>query len=610
MAILQFRIFFTVCLLVGISGCASFATREHCPSGTQDLPDCPPLQAIDDPFINEIFSKRTWVPPDELDLDPIELGKQAEIPVQHARTKFLGATSESALNALAVKIWLIENARHTIDATYYIFKRDLIGEAMLGALCNAVQRGVDIRFMVDSLGSMDVDHTELKALETCAADAGFMRNADGELTTKKARVQVVIFNAISKVFVNVNRRSHDKLLVVDGSFADRAVVITGGRNISLSYYGINADGSPNPDTYMDAEIILRTGESSGPEERTVGQASEIYYSLLFHFENNKRLRPRNTDRAREMYASDRQIAQTKLAELKSISVVRQHYDAMPVFLAEDWYDSRVLLAHEFGNLTNKNVFTDAVSNLQGNPNSIHHLLATVSDDKKWKRLRIVSPYLFATQYYDEDGELAVDGARDALDYLEENPETTLEIITNSVLTSDNFPAQSVIDMNMAPRLLLSEEMQTAWLGKREESELNPKLVESEDWKKLISHPRLMIYETGRLDDRQLGGDVDYGKLHAKYIISDDSGFVGTTNFDYRSRLRNNEMGFFFESAELAQKLHDDFELLKSRSYRWGSPEWLQMRREVFELGGMKGNTAKSQRTIYKTLRATGLDKQF
>jgi phosphatidylserine/phosphatidylglycerophosphate/cardiolipin synthase-like enzyme len=609
MAITHLRIVFSVCLLVAISGCASFVTREPCPSGTQNLPDCPPLEAIEDPFINELYERRTWIQPDELDLDPIELGKQAEIPVQHARTKFLGATSESALNALAVKIWLIENARHTIDATYYIFKRDLIGEAMLGALCNAVQRGVDIRFMVDSLGSMDVDHTELKALETCAASAGFMRNADGELTTKKARVQVIIFNAISKVFINANRRSHDKLLVVDGSFAGRAVVITGGRNISLSYYGINADGSPNPDTYMDAEILLRTGESSDPDERTVGQVSEIYYSLLFHFVNNKRLRPRNTDRAREIYASDRQIAQAKLAELKAIPVVRQHYDAMPVFLAEGWYDSRVLLAHEFGNLTNKNVFTDAVSNLQGNPNSIHHLLR-YGGDRKFKRLRIVSPYLFATQYYDDDGVLVVDGARDALDYLEENPDTTLEIITNSVLTSDNFPAQSVIDMNMAPRLLLSEEMQAAWLDKREESELNPGLVESEEWRKLVNHPRLMIYETGRLDDRQLGGDVDYGKLHAKYIIIDDGGFVGTTNFDYRSRLRNNEMGFFFESAELAQKLHDDFDLLKSRSYRWGSPEWLQMRRGVFELGGIKGHTAKSQRAIYKTLRATGLDKQF
>ena len=609
MAFMQFRIIISAGLLVGISGCASFGTSEQCPLGTQDLPDCPPLEAIDDPHINTLYRQRTWAPPDEHGLDTIELGKQAEIPVQHARTKFLGATSESALNALAVKIWLIENAKHTIDATYYIFKRDLIGEAMLGALCNAVQRGVDIRFMVDSLGSSDIDHTELKALETCAVNAGFMRNADGDLTTKKARVQVVIFNAISKVFVNVNRRSHDKLLVVDGSFPDRAVVITGGRNISLSYYGINADGSPNPDTYMDAEIVLRAGETSDPGESTVGRVSEIYYSLLFLFENNKRLSPLNTDRAQEMYATDRQIAQAKLAELKSIPVVGEHYDAMPAFLAHGWYDSRVLLAHEFGNLTNKNVFTDAVSNLQGNPNSIHHLLKYVGE-KSFRRARIVSPYLFATQYYDDDGVLEIDGARDALDYLEENPDTTLEIITNSVLTSDNFPAQSVIDMNMAPRLLFSTEMQAAWLSKREESELNPALVESEEWKKFVNHPRLMIYETGRLDDRQLGGDVDYGKLHAKYIVIDDAGFVGTTNFDYRSRLRNNEMGFFFESAGLAQKLHDDFDLLKSRSYRWGSPEWLQMRREVFELGGMKGRTAKSQRTIYKTLRATGLDKQF
>ena len=320
--------------LLSLSGCASLSPRVSCPPGTHDLPNCPPLEALDDPFINELYQQRTWVPPDVHGLDAVELGKQAEIPVQRARTKFLGATSQDALNALAVKIWLIENARHTIDATYYIFKRDLIGEAMLGALCNAVQRGVDIRFMVDSLGSLDVDHTELKALETCAEDAGFMRNADGDLTTKKARVQVVVFNAISKVFVNFNRRSHDKLLVVDGRFPDRAVVITGGRNISLSYYGINADGSPNPDTYMDAEIILQTGESPKPDEKTVGQVSEIYYTLLFHFENNKRLPPRNTERARAIYASDRQIAQEKLAELKSIPVVREHMDTMLLFLAE------------------------------------------------------------------------------------------------------------------------------------------------------------------------------------------------------------------------------------------------------------------------------------
>lgn len=609
MGMIDIRILVAVGLIAAISGCASLEPRESCPAGTQELRDCPPLGAIDDPGINELYKNRTWLPPDELKIDPVELGKQAEIPVQHARAKFLGAKSEDALNSLVAKIWLIENAGHTIDATYYIFKRDLIGEAMLGALCNAVKRGVDVRFMVDSLGSLDADHSALKAMEQCAAEAGFMRNADGVLTTKKARIQVVVFNAISKVFINANRRSHDKLLIVDGSFPDRAIAMTGGRNISLSYYGINADGSPNPDTYMDAEILVRAGKSSGLDEYTVGQVSEIYYTLLFLFENNKRLLAVSSASAQRIYASDRRIAQEKLAELKAIPVVKKHMEAMPAFLAEGWHDSRVLLAHELGNLTDKNVVTDAIGNMERNPNSITHLLASIAD-KDFKRARIVSPYLFATHYFDEDDNEIHDGAAAAHKWLEDNPDSTFEIITNSVLTSDNFPAQAIIDMDMAPRLLLTEEMQIAWLAKREESELNPELVESEAWRKLINHPRLMIYETGRLDDRQLGGDVDYGKLHAKYIIIDDGGFVGTTNFDYRSRLLNNEMGFFFDSAGLARQLDADFELLKSRSYRWGSPEWLQMRREVFEIGGMKGRTAEGQRGIYKTLKATGLDRQF
>jgi hypothetical protein len=436
-----------------------------------------------------------------------------------------------------------------------------------------------------------------------------MRNVDGETTTKKARVQAVVFNAISKVFINANRRSHDKLLIMDGDFPDRATVMTGGRNISLSYYGIKADGSPNPNTYLDAEILLRTGKSAGAGEHTVGEVAEAYYSLLFIFANNQRLLPTPTVIALKAYRSDRRLGQERLAELEAIPAVKERMEAMPAYMREGWHEASVLLAHEFGNLTNEDVYTDVVDNIARNPNSIQHLLASVADDD-FKRARFVSPYLFANEYYDDDGNEILDGARNLHRWLEADPDRTVEIITNSVLTSDNFPAQSVIDMNMAPRVLLTKKLQEAWLSKRADSELNPELVESEEWRRLVGHPRIAIYETGRLDARELGGDVDYGKLHAKYIIMDDGGFVGTTNFDYRSRLLNNEMGFFFDSAALARTLDADFERLKSRSYRWGSPEWLEMRRGVFEVRGMKGKTAKHQRAIYKTLRATGLDRQF
>ena len=206
---------------------------SQCPAGTQNLPNCPPTNAINDQDINKLYESRTWVPSKKLTIDPIKMGEDAQIPINRARTKILGPSQDDALMSLAAKLWLIENAEHTIDVMYYIFKRDTVGYAVLGALCNAVKRGVDVRIMIDSLGSIHPSHSELSALETCADEAGFMRNIDGQVTTKKARVQVVIFNALSNF--HFNRRSHDKLLIADGHHPKNAAVMTGGRNISLDY---------------------------------------------------------------------------------------------------------------------------------------------------------------------------------------------------------------------------------------------------------------------------------------------------------------------------------------------------------------------------------------
>lgn len=143
--------------------------------------------------------------------------------------------------------------------------------------------------MVDSMGSVSLNKDLLRALQSCALDSGFIRNANGDLNIYKARVQAIIFNAASKIFVNHNRRSHDKLLVADGHFPEITSVMTGGRNISLDYYGILRDGSYNPDTYRDAELFLRGGTGEDDADLGVGEVSEIYYTLLFLFKNNKNL---------------------------------------------------------------------------------------------------------------------------------------------------------------------------------------------------------------------------------------------------------------------------------------------------------------------------------
>ena len=602
--------------IIFLIGCSSIPT-EQCPSGTQNLPDCPPTNAVNDEDINKLYASRTWIKPSKLTIDPIQMGKDAQIPINNTRVKIIGPGQIDALNSLAAKIWLIENAQHTIDLTYYIFKRDMVGYAILGALCDAVHRGVDIRIMVDSLGSLSLGHNEIRALETCADNAGFIRNLNGQVTTKKARVQVVIFNALSNF--EFNRRSHDKLLVVDGHIPDKAFVMTGGRNISVSYYGIKEDGSEDPTAFRDLEILLRPQKNTPLKKITVGSASEIYYSLLFVHKGNKRIEPREIDQEvgelpDDTYSIEREKSQKQLAFLKSLPAFQERYNNMPDYMNEGFHDSRARLAHEMANLTNINATTNVEDNLHSNPNSIVYMLAkagetAINKNKKLSgTLRIVSPYLFVTKYFNDEGDVIHDGAQNLRALLRDNPDMKLEIITNSVLTSDNVIAQAIIDMDMGPRLLLTPELKAAWVSGLKEGEQNPAVVESEEWQELVNNPRLLIYQTGKLDSIVLGkGKTHYGKLHAKYILGKDVAFVGTSNFDYRSMLYNNEMGFFLDGLEARKKLLDIFETLKATSYRWGSPEWLQMRKELMASESKKTSPTRKQRIIFKTTKGLGVE---
>ena len=284
----------TTILFLGLLqiGCSAVPVGPACPAGTQNLPDCPPLTAKVDQDIEHIYKYRTWKSPKELDDDPIAYGMNADIPVQGAKGKILGPTYEGAIDSLAAKLWMIENAEHTIDFGYYIFTPDIVGYAMVGAMCDAVKRGVDLRVMVDSMGSSKTSRTTLAALGTCANHAGFIHNEAGDVTTRKARVQVMIFNAISKISTSPNRRSHDKMLIIDADFHDKAFMITGGRNISLDYYGLEADGQIDPFYYRDTEILFKPAEIEN--DMTIGEVSAGYFTLLFLYKGNKQIVPVNS----------------------------------------------------------------------------------------------------------------------------------------------------------------------------------------------------------------------------------------------------------------------------------------------------------------------------
>jgi len=550
-----------------LAGCATHRAAPESPA------------VADDPFLRALVQDRAWGEDDAL---PPTVGEQS------ARVKFLGVSEQDARLSLALKLQLIDSARWSVDLADYILRDDFSGRSVLAALCRAAGRGVDVRVLVDSLGSWSMHHAELKQLKRCERSAGFILDRSGRPTAVRARIEIGIINALSNVLVRWNRRSHDKLLVVDGLVAEHAVVITGGRNLAGDYFALKPDGQPSSSGYRDLEIVVRPHDD--PSALHAGQVATRYFTSLLRNPGNRRIRDRRTVGAEDGI-------QWAIAAAQSAAHAPALEDAwrrLPEWQAQEWVDAQVHFANELPNLHRQGAVSRALESRDANDASIRGIAVQHLEIAHPQRIRIVSPYLFLAHYPARRGRPEYDEARLFLDYLERHPQATLEIVTNSPLTSDNPLAQAFIDMDTIPRLLLAPEDAEAW--RRQETDLAA----------LATHPRLAVYTLGRNDAQALGGPTPYGKLHAKFLVTEHGGFVGTDNFDYRSRLLNSEIGYFFRSDAAASRLNAEFDQLKAMSLRWGSEEWLALRRTVAVMPDQKGTSLRWQRRLYRVSRVLHL----
>jgi len=307
-----------------LGGCAMRSAAPAC-SG----PACPPENAVQDPFIDELYGNRDWALRRTLareKLDPVRLAAEADLPIEQAEGRIFDTRAAAARDAFAAKLWMIENARHTLDLAYYIYTPDLAGQAMLAALCDAVIRGVDERLLVDSASSLKTSSLSLAWLGSCADNAGWMVNEDGAVTNRRARIQIAIFNALSRLTTSPNRRSHDKLLLADGRFAERALMVTGGRNVSLAYYGFTDDGREDLKAYQDMELLLRPRATEGAY--SIGDISSGYFTMLFTYRGNRRISGSVPDEQyRRAYDARRAQAYAALDRIRSMPLMAPHFRA-------------------------------------------------------------------------------------------------------------------------------------------------------------------------------------------------------------------------------------------------------------------------------------------
>jgi cardiolipin synthase len=109
-----------------------------------------------------------------------------------------------------------DEAEHHIHVMYYIWEIDTTGRRLRDALIRAVKRGVEVRVLVDDVGSRHTRRHFFKPLEQAGGKVG----------------RFLKVNLLSRR-LNINHRNHRKIIVIDGDNA-----FTGGMNVGDVYAGL------------------------------------------------------------------------------------------------------------------------------------------------------------------------------------------------------------------------------------------------------------------------------------------------------------------------------------------------------------------------------------
>ncbi len=126
------------------------------------------------------------------------------------------------LDALGVRLSMIDRAERTIDVQYFLMKPDSAGRLFATKLLEAADRGVRVRFLLDDIFT-SVNDSALLVLNQHP-------NIELRLFNPVGRGGIYMANYLGN-FKLANRRMHNKSFTVDNQ-----VSVVGGRNIADEYF--------------------------------------------------------------------------------------------------------------------------------------------------------------------------------------------------------------------------------------------------------------------------------------------------------------------------------------------------------------------------------------
>lgn len=163
--------------------------------------------------LSESYNGRAEPTPDERQRDLMALAcRLSDSVVTRGNSIDIFHDAERAFLTLGLAI---EEARSHVHLEYYIFAEDETGRAMRDLLVKKAREGVEVRLLIDAMGSWSLGRSFVKSLR----DEG---------------VQTTFFLpwGLTRRHIQLNCRNHRKLAVIDGRLG-----FTGSKNIADEYLG-------------------------------------------------------------------------------------------------------------------------------------------------------------------------------------------------------------------------------------------------------------------------------------------------------------------------------------------------------------------------------------
>ena len=154
------------------------------------------------------------------------LGASAELASKNQSGESGFLLLDRGNQALAWRTRLADAAESSIDAQYFLWKNDDAGKIMMQRLIAAAERGVRVRVLVDD----SMTESNPRYLATFGAHPNVAVRIYKPFGPKGKSLVMRWLDYASDLKI-LNRRMHNKVFVVDGSYS-----IVGGRNIGNEYF--------------------------------------------------------------------------------------------------------------------------------------------------------------------------------------------------------------------------------------------------------------------------------------------------------------------------------------------------------------------------------------